>query len=81
MKPAAEIPVDDFLDQALSALITTDASMLRRLESAAPTVAAPVSRARYLKDRDTFAALLEATGRNLRFLRRATQRQPHSRPR
>lgn len=75
MEAAAEIPADTFLDQAIAALIAADVSTLCRLEDAASTVAAPVSRARYLKNRDMFAALLEATGRNLRFLRRATERQ------
>ncbi|HEY1731232.1 MAG TPA: hypothetical protein VGG15_05770 [Terriglobales bacterium] len=72
---ATQIPADYFLDQVLSALVAADASMLNRLENAASTVAEPVSGVRYLKDRGTFAALLDMTGRNLRFLRRVTEKQ------
>ena len=77
---AADFPADDFLDNVIAALTASDAAALRRLESAAPAVAAPRSRAAYLRKRAAFAALLHATARNLRLLRRSahsvSQRQP-----
>ncbi len=67
---------DDFLDDAIAALIVSDAASLRCLESAAPAVSAPRSRTAYLDKRAAFAALLDVTARNLRLLRRAHQTQP-----
>lgn len=72
MNPAIQIPADQFLDQAIAALIAADAAALRRLEAAASTVALPRNRIGYQARRATFAALLDATGRNLRFLRRVS---------
>lgn len=75
MNSEAEIPADEFLDQALAALAAGDAASLRRLEAAAPDVGVPLNRAAYLSKRKIFMALLERTGRNLRFLRRVLEKQ------
>jgi hypothetical protein len=66
---------DDFLDEAMMALIATDAARLRQLAVLAPAVAAPRSRAAYVRKHAAFAALLKASARNLRFLRRVTQKR------
>jgi len=77
---AADFPADDFLDDVIAALTISSAASLRRLESAAPGVAAPRSRVRYFEKQAVLAALLDATARNLRLLRRsgrsARQAQP-----
>lgn len=70
-----QIPADCFLDRAISALESTDASELSRLVHCASSVATPVSQSRYWQNYDIFAALLEATGRNLRLVCRATERK------
>lgn len=75
MNPEAEIPADDFLDHALAALADGDAASLHRLVAFAPDVAPPFNCAAYLRKREIFKALLEQTGRNLRFLRRVFERQ------
>lgn len=71
----AQIPADRFLDQAISALEAADASVLDRLADCVFSIAIPVNQARYRRNRETFAVLLEATGRNLRVLRRATKQE------
>lgn len=75
MDAVSQIPADDFLDEVLSALAGPDVSALRRLELAAPSVAAPASLARFQERREGLAALLAATGRNLRILQRAANRR------
>lgn len=75
MNSRSEIPADDFLDLALAALSAGDAASLRQLEAAASDVAAPLSRAAYLRKRDIFKVLVDQTGRNLRFLRRVFEKQ------
>lgn len=75
MSTSAQIPADRFLDQVVAALIAAEAAALRELEAAAPHVAAPASPAGYLQKHATLAALLEASARNLRLLRRVTGRQ------
>lgn len=72
MNPAIQIPADQFLDQAIAALIAADAATLRQLETAASTVALPRNRTGYQARRATFAALLDVTARNLRFLHRVS---------
>ena len=72
MNPAIQIPADQFLDQAIAALIAADAAALRRLEAAASTVALPRNRIGYQARCVTFAALLDVTARNLRFLHRVS---------
>jgi len=76
MEIRAQIPADRFLDQAISALEAADASALDRLAGDVFSVAMPVNQAHYRRNRETFAALMEATGRNLRVLRRATKQEP-----
>ncbi len=71
----AQIPADQFLDQAIIALTAADASALRQLEGVAHTVAAPCNRAEYVVRRAVLAALLNATARNLRFLHRVAGKQ------
>ena len=71
MEPATQLPADHFLDQVLSALTVGDAAALRRLESLAPMVSAPSSLAQYRSQCGVLESLLDATGRNLRTLRRA----------
>jgi hypothetical protein len=71
----AQIPADHFLEQAIAALTVADSSALRQLEASVLTVAAPRNRTAYAARRATFAALLDATARNLRFLRRVTGKQ------
>lgn len=72
MRSVAPLPVDRFLDEVFSALERGDASVLRQLEDAASSVAAPLNPAEYLKKRDALASLLEMTARNLRTIRRAS---------
>lgn len=76
MDHISEMPADTFVEQAITALAAGDAATLRRLEAEAPKVAAPVSRAIFLRKIDVFQALLDETGRNLRFLRRVLEKQP-----
>lgn len=76
MKQKLDIPVDHLFDQATAALVAGDAASLRQIQVAASDVAAPSSRAAYIHKRDVFKALLEQTGRNLRFLRRVIEKQP-----
>jgi hypothetical protein len=71
MDTTAPIPADVFLDRVIAALAATDARELRKLEAAASGVAMPASRSEYMRKRATLAALLSATARNLRILRRA----------
>lgn len=70
--PASRFPADYFLDQVITALAAADAPALRRLEAAAPMVAAPLNHARYTRNHAALTALLDASARNLRLLRRAT---------
>lgn len=70
----SKIPADFLLDQAIVALGSADASALCRLRECAFTVSVPLCQNRYDQNRDVFAGLLEATGRNLRLLRRANER-------
>lgn len=72
---AEQIPAEYFLDHAISALEAADAAELRRLADCVSSVVMPVSQGRYRRNRDVFAALLEATGRNLRLLHRATEQK------
>lgn len=69
------VPADEFLDQVISALIRVDAATLQQLESLASGVAAPRNFERFVQNRAVFAALLDATARNLRLLRRVTGTQ------
>lgn len=86
MTSANHIPADnftahfaeDFLDEAIAALTVSDVASLRRLETVAPTVAAPRSCTAYLNKRAVFAALLDASARNLRIFRRVHQTQPNA---
>lgn len=71
-----QFPADIFLDQVISALISTDAATLRQLESIAPVVSIPCDRAQYLKKNAVLSALLNTTGRNLRLLRRVAGNHP-----
>ena len=71
-----ETPADAFVEQAIAALAAGDAPALRRLEAEAPRMAAPLSRAAFLRSIDIYRALLDQTGRNLRFLRRVLEKQP-----
>lgn len=79
-----DIPADEFLDRVFTALIAADVNDLHWLEAQVPFVVAPRSQARFLHNRDAFAALLEISARNLRLLRRVSGRQspeiyrPHS---
>lgn len=77
MNPVAQIPADNFLDQVISALTDADLTTLRRLETAVLEITAPENPTRYLAKRDTLADLLDASARNLRFLRRVTRKQDH----
>jgi hypothetical protein len=79
MNSAAPIPAENFLDEVIAALIASDVELLRQLEAAASTVAAPRNRTQYLKKLALFAELLGETARNLRFLRRVTAK-PSSGP-
>lgn len=81
MKTGALIPADIFIDQVLASLVRADAAALHQLESAALTVAAPENPAQYPKKRAALAALIDATGRNLRFLHRVANRKAASLPR
>lgn len=74
MSTATQIPADTFLDRVISALTAADATTLRELESAAAHVVAPESLSGYLSKRDTLAALLDASARNLRLLHRIAGR-------
>lgn len=76
MSAPAQIPADGFLDQVIAALTAADAATLRQLEATATHVAAPANQSEYLQKHATLAALLEASARNLRLLRRVTGRQP-----
>lgn len=67
---AAQISADTFLDRVIQALIAVDSTALRELESAAAHTAPPESLPNYLNKRATLAALLDASARNLRLLRR-----------
>lgn len=69
------IPADEFLDRVFTALIAADVDDLQRLEAQAPFVAAPRSHARFVRNREIFAALLDMSARNLRLLRRISARQ------
>jgi hypothetical protein len=71
-----EMPADAFVDQAIAALAAGDAVALRRLEADAPKVIAPRGLDAFLSRMDIFRALLDQTGRNLRFLRRVVEKQP-----
>jgi hypothetical protein len=73
-----KISAESFLDQAIQALTVVDAPALQRLESAAHTIAPPIDPTRYLKERAVFVALLGATGRNLRLLRRVSELRTHT---
>ena len=75
MSPPAQIQADTFLDQVIEALTAADAATLRRLEATATHVAAPASPAGYLAKRATLAALLEASARHLRLIRRVIGKQ------
>jgi hypothetical protein len=68
-------PADAFLDHIIAALTAADAATLRRLEAAASSITPPLNHAAYLEKRATLAALLAASARNLRFLRRITGKQ------
>lgn len=65
------IPIDEFLDQVFTALISADVDNLQQLEAQAPFVVPPRSEARFALNRAIFAALLEMAPRDLRLLRRA----------
>jgi hypothetical protein len=71
---AHDLPADDFVNQVISALTVSDAAALHQLESAVSSIAPPRSRAQYLQKRATFAALLDASARNLRLLRHFAHR-------
>lgn len=73
MNASTKIPADHFLDQAIAALASADASAIAALANRASAVAKPVSVAGYLRNRDVYAALLEETGRNWRLLLRAAE--------
>ncbi|HTV04973.1 MAG TPA: hypothetical protein VME86_06355 [Acidobacteriaceae bacterium] len=75
MNALQPIPADLLLDKAILALTFADAAELNRLERIAPAVIAPVDEARCLNQRAVFAALLDASARNLRLLRRALGRR------
>lgn len=70
---SARRPADIFLEEAIVALESADVSALGRLADGAAGVGMPESRRLYECNRDIFAALLEATARNLRLLRRTTR--------
>ena len=74
MNTLQNIPADQFLDEVIFALTFTDASALGRLESVASEVAEPVDLVRYANQRAALAALLDASARNLRLMRRAAGR-------
>jgi hypothetical protein len=74
MSAAAQIPADTFLDRVIHALTAVDSDTLRELESAAAHTAPPESLPGYLNKRATLAALLDASARNLRLLRRIAGR-------
>lgn len=76
MDRISELPADTFIDLAIAALEAGNATALLRLEADAPKVTAPLSRAAFLRGCDIFRALLDQTGRNLRFLRRVVEKQP-----
>jgi hypothetical protein len=71
---AHDLLADDLIDQVISALTVSDAAALSQLESAASSVAPPRRHAQYFQKRATFAALLDASARNLRLLRRFAHR-------
>lgn len=73
--PVPPIPADSYVDQVLSALTRGDAAALRRLESAASSVAPPLHPTRYVQQHSTLGALIDATARNLRFVRRVLARR------
>ena len=73
--PGGQISVDGFLDQVIAALTAADAATLRQLEATALHVGAPASPAGYLAKHATLGALLEASARNLRLIRRVTSRE------
>lgn len=79
-KAAEAIPADQLLNRVIAALTVGDAPGLRTLESLAPQATVPLSRARYVKQRAVYTALLAATARNLRVLRRAAGRDSASGP-
>ncbi|HTW44897.1 MAG TPA: hypothetical protein VMD58_05080 [Acidobacteriaceae bacterium] len=83
MNTSQNISADLFVDQVIVALTRADAAALGRLEAAAPSVSAPIDLLRYTSQRATLAALLDASARNLRLMRRAAGRRsdaasPHS---
>lgn len=69
------IPADEFLDQVFTALIASDVDNLQRLEAQAPFVAAPRSEAKFIRNREIFAALLDMALRNVRLHHRVSARQ------
>ena len=74
MSTAAQISADTLLDRVIQALTAIDAATLGELESAAAHVAQPESLPGYLHKRAALAALLDASARNLRLLRRIAGR-------
>lgn len=75
MNATQKIPADQFLDEAIRALTFADLAELKRLEMVSPKVASPIDAARYWTQRAVFAALLDASGRNLRLFHRAARKQ------
>ncbi|MGH9586278.1 MAG: hypothetical protein ACRD3F_04965 [Acidobacteriaceae bacterium] len=75
MDRKTQIPADQLLEEAITALVTVDAAALSRLADSVSNAAMPISQNGYRQNRDVFVALLDATGRNLRLLRRATEQQ------
>lgn len=67
---AAPIPADLFLERVISALTAADAPELDQLGAAAPYIAAPCDPVRFVNRHAAFAALLDASARNLRLLGR-----------
>lgn len=67
---AAGIPADVFLEQAMAALTAGSARDLHRLEKAVPHVSTPNNDAHFVRQHAAFAALLDASARNLRLLGR-----------
>ena len=74
VKALQQIPADEFLGQAIDALISSDVAELTRLDRMVAMVTAPGDRAIFLYRRAVFAAILDSSARNLRLLHRATGR-------
>lgn len=68
------IPADQLQEATILALRMGDAATLESLVQAAAAAAAPEDMAKYGSQRAVLAALLEASARNLRLLRRVAGR-------